>query len=93
MKTRNALYLAGAILVMATLASMFPKADLIWVTLMIIGTVLMLFFGYQKDKQLVKKCMANPLTIKKVALVTLSLTTLFFGLGFALGKLIYLWSL
>ena len=93
MKTRNALYLAGAILVMATLASMFPKADLIWATLMIIGTVLMLFFGYQKDKQLVKKCMANPLTIKKVALVTLSLTTLFFGLGFALGKLIYLWSL
>ena len=37
--------------------------------------------------------MTNPLTKKKVALVTLSLTTLFFGLGFAVGKLIYLWSL
>ncbi|BFP41883.1 hypothetical protein FGF1_27280 [Flavobacteriaceae bacterium GF1] len=93
MKTRNALYLAGAILVVATLVSMFQKADLIWATLMVISAVLILFFGYQKDKQLVKKCMTNPLTKKKVALVTLSLTTLFFGLGFAVGKLIYLWSL
>ena len=93
MKTRNALYLAGVILVGAFLVSMFQKTALIWATLMVISAVFILFFGYQKDKELVKKCMANPLSIKKVALVTLSLTTLFFGLGFAVGKLIYLWSL
>jgi len=92
MKTRNALYLAGAILVGATFVSFFKEAALIWSTIMVLVAIVLLFLGYQKDRKFAKKCLSSNVSKKKIGLVTLGVIAIFFGLGFAVGKLIYLWT-
>lgn len=92
MKTKNALYLAGTILVAAAFISLFEQAELIWATLMVVVAIVLLILGFRKDKQLVKHCLTGNPTKKKIALVTVGITGVFFGMGFAIGKLIYLWS-
>ena len=92
MKTRNALYLAGAILLTAALVTQFQNAKLIWATLMVLAAVVVLVLGYRKDKELLKACFVKKPSKKKVAWVTAGVIAIFFGLGFAVGKLIYLLS-
>lgn len=91
MKTKNALYLAAAILLGATIVSFLNESKLIWATLMVISAVVLLIWGFQKDRLLLKACLTKP-SGSKIAMVILAVTIIFFGLGFAVGKLIYLWS-
>lgn len=92
MKTRNALYLAGTILITATLVSLFERSNLIWATIMVVVALIVLVLGYRKDKAALQACIAKKPTKKRIAMVTLGVVAMFFGLGFAVGKLIYLWS-
>lgn len=90
-KIKNALYLAGTLLVTAALMTLFKNANLIWATLMVVVAIVLLVMGYKRDKALVH-CMLRKPTKKRIVLVTAGVITVFFGLGFAVGKLIYLWS-
>lgn len=92
MKIRNALYLAGTILITATLVSQFRNANLIWSTLLVAVAIGLLFRGYKRDKALIRRCLEKRPSSKKVALVSVGAMAVFFGLGFAVGKLIYLWT-
>ena len=92
MKVRNALYLAGAILLTAALLTQFKNSNLIWATIMVGISIVVLVLGYRKDQQLLKVCLMKKPTRKKIAWVTAGVMAVFFGLGFAIGKLIYLWS-
>lgn len=92
MKIRNALYLAGTILIVASFVSLFKEAQLIWATLMVVVAIILLFFGYKKDKQGVKACLTKQASSKNITLTTVGIIGVFLGLGFAIGKLIYLWS-
>lgn len=92
MKIRNALYLAGTILLTAALLTQFQNSNLIWATLMVVISIVVLVLGFKKDKELVKACLVKKPSKKKVALATIGVMAVFFGLGFAVGKLIYLWT-
>ncbi len=92
MKTRNALYLAATVLLTAALLTQFQNANLIWATILVVISMVVLVLGFKKDKQLVKACLAKKPSKKKVALITVGAVAVFFGLGFAVGKLIYLWT-
>jgi len=91
MKIRTAFYLAGAILVVASVTSLFEQSKLIWATLMVVVAIVLLVWGYQKDQQSLRQCLHKTTSLKKIAMVTASVVVVFFGLGFAMGKLIYLW--
>ncbi|NKI33259.1 hypothetical protein [Croceivirga thetidis] len=94
MKTRNALYIAGAILIASVIFALgkFENSNLIVATIMVVIAMILLPLGYRKDKELVKACLVKKPTKKKVAMVTVGVMAVFFGLGFAVGKLIYLWT-
>ena len=91
-KIRNALYLAGTILVTAALLTQFKNANLIWSTILVAISIVLLVLGFNKDKELVKACLVKKPSKKKIAIITVGVMAVFFGLGFAVGKLIYLWS-
>lgn len=88
---RNSLYLAAVILLAALIVSQFPKADLIWQTIMVLGAVVTLFLGYREDKKLIN-CIKRTNSIKRIIGVVLAVLLVFSALGFAIGKLIYLWT-
>ncbi|MDT0607908.1 hypothetical protein [Croceitalea rosinachiae] len=88
---RNALYIAGAILLAAALISQFKDADLIWATLMVLTSVIILLWAYREDKKL-SNCKKSTNSKKKIFGLTLGIIAIFLGLGFSIGKLIYLWS-
>lgn len=87
----DSLYIAGAILLGSAIISQFQHAELITSTLLVIISMVLLVWGYQKDKAKVKCAIGtkNPL---KITLVTLAVMTVFGALGFTIGRLIYLWS-
>lgn len=90
-KTRNVLYLAGAVLLTSALVSQFKEAKLIWSTVMVFGSVLAIIWGLKEDKKLYgcyKKGSASKLKIFGIMTVVV---LVFFGLGFSIGKLTYLW--
>lgn len=88
---RTALYVAGAILLAAAIISQFKNADLIWATLMVFASALSLLWGYKEDKKL-KNCNTIVNSKTKILGVTLGVATILFGIGFTIGRLIYLWS-
>ena len=59
---------------------------------MVIVAIGLLFWGYQKDRHLVRACLVKKPGKRKIVLITTGIMVVFFGLGFAVGKLIYLWS-
>ncbi len=89
---KNALYSAGTILLGSAILSQFKHANLIIATLLVLIAVAVMVRGYQKDKKRVKQCLGEKPSRKKIGLVAMGATLLFLGLGFAMGKLIYLWS-
>lgn len=94
MKIRNALFIAGAILIASVIFALgkFENSNLIVATIMVVIAMILLPLGYRKDKALVKACLGKKASKKKIALVTAGVMVVFFGLGFAVGKLIYLWT-
>lgn len=92
MKTRQALYLAATILITAALFTQFKNANLLWSTLLVAVSIVILVLGFKKDAALVKACVTKKPSKKRIAMVTLGVVVLFGCLGFAVGKLIYLWS-
>ena len=88
---RNSLYIAGATLISAAVVSQFENADLIWATLMVLLAIVILVFGY-KNGQKQTKCKTKTNSKYKILGATFGAAAIFFGLGFTIGKLIYLWS-
>ncbi len=88
---RNVLYSAGGILLTAALISQFKDADLILATLLVLSAAILLFQGFREDAK-DTKCDTGFNSKAKILKVTLGVVVVFFGLGFSVGKLIYLWS-
>ncbi len=87
----DSLYIAGAILLGSAIISQFEHADLISSTVLVIISMVLLVWGYQKDKAKVS-CAITSKNTRKIALVTIAVTAVFGALGFTIGRLIYLWS-
>ena len=87
----NALYIAGAILLGSAIISQFERAELITSTVLVLISVVILYQGYKKDEEKLKACLTNT-SKKKRGKVVLWISLLLIALGFAIGKLIYLWS-
>ncbi|MEO0571788.1 MAG: hypothetical protein AAF039_08785 [Bacteroidota bacterium] len=87
----NSLYVAGAILLGSAIISQFQQAELISSTVLVIISIMLLVWGYQKDKAKVK-CAIRSKNPRVVTLVTIAIVTVFGALLFTMGRLIYLWS-
>lgn len=90
-KLRNALYLAGTILLASALVSQFKEAKLIWSSLMVIGSVLAIIWGLREDKKLYQCNGKSTNSKSKVLGVGICFALVLFGLGYSIGKLTYLW--
>lgn len=87
----DSLYIAGAILLGSAIISQFKHAELITSTILVLISMVLLVWGYQKDKAKVT-CAVTSKNKRKIALVTVAVTAVFGALGFTIGRLIYLWS-
>ena len=87
----DSLYIAGAILLGSAIISQFQNAELISSTVLVIVSMVLLVWGYQKDKAKLRCAVSskNPL---RITLVTVAVMAVFGALGFTIGRLIYLWS-
>ena len=94
MKIRNALLIAGAILVASAIIAIgdFEDSNLIVSTIMVLISIGVLLNAYYKDGDRLKKCLKKRPLKGKALKVALMVTAVFFGMGFAVGKLIYLWT-
>lgn len=87
----NSLYIAGAILLGSAIISQFKHAELISSTVMVLISMVLLVWGYQKDKAKVS-CVVQSKNPLRITLVTVAVVAVFGALGFTIGRLIYLWS-
>ena len=87
----DSLYIAGAILLGSAIISQFQNAQLITSTILVIISMVILVWGYEKDKAQVR-CIVTSKNKRKITLVTIAVTAVFGALGFTIGRLIYLWS-
>ena len=87
----NSLYIAGAILLGSAIISQFEQAELITSTILVIISMVLLVWGYQKDGAKLK-CAVQSKNLTKITLVTVAVMIVFGALGFTIGRLIYLWS-
>ncbi len=88
MKTRDALYLGGAVLLAATLIAQSANAQLILQIVMVITSAVLLVLGFRKDQK--SGVCVNPKYRKlRVFGVTLSVAIVFGGLGFTVGRILY----
>jgi len=94
LKIKNALLIAGAMLIAAAILALgkFENSNLIVSTIMVAIAIGMLVYGFVKDKGRLKACLTKRPSNSKILGVTLLVVAVFFGLGFSIGKLIYLWS-
>ncbi len=94
MKIRNALLIAGAVLVASAIIAIgdFKDSNLIVSTIMVLISIGVLINVYYKDGARLKNCFKKRPLKGKALGVTLMITVVFFGMGFAIGKLIYLWT-
>ncbi|MEM1257392.1 MAG: hypothetical protein AAGH81_02600 [Bacteroidota bacterium] len=87
----NSLYIAGAILLGSAIISQFQHAELISSTLLVMISMFILVWGYQKDKAKLR-CAVRSKNPRMISLVISAVIGVFGALGFAIGRLIYLWS-
>lgn len=93
-KVKNALLIAGAILVASAILALgqFENSNLIVSTIMVGISIVILFIGYSKDNGRLKACLKKrPMNGKAIGILFLIVAVLF-GLGYSIVKLIYLWS-
>ncbi len=88
---RGALCMAGGILITSAIVSQFQRAELIWSTLITLSVLPILYFGYRAERKK-KLCFPKKNKSLKLVAVTLGVALVFFGFGFTVGKLIYLWT-
>ncbi|MGD1947481.1 MAG: hypothetical protein ACFB0A_14765 [Croceivirga sp.] len=84
----RSLYIAGAILLGSVIISQFQQAELISSTVLVIISMALLIWGYQKDNGKLKCILQS----KNKGKVTFVLGLLICLVCFASGRLIYLWS-
>lgn len=87
----ESLYIAGAILLGSAIISQFQQAELISSTVLVLISIFLLVWGYQKDKATVH-CVVASKNPRKITLVTIAVVAVFGALGFTIGRLIYLWA-
>ena len=94
LKIKNALLIAGAMLVASAIFALgdFENSNLIVSTLLVVIAIGLLINGYRRDQGRLRACLTKRPSNGKVVGVTLFVVAVFFGLGFSIGKLIYLWS-
>ena len=87
----QSIFIAGAILLGSAIISQFQYSELITTTVLVLISIVLLVWGYQKDKAQLKCALASKNTRRK-AWVTVAVMIVFGTLGFTIGRLIYLWS-
>ena len=87
----NSLLIAGAILLGSAIISQFQRPELIRSTALVIISMILLVWVYQKDKAKLK-CVAKTKSPRMIALTIVAVMTVFIALGFTIGRLTYLWS-
>ncbi len=87
----ESLYIAGAILLSSAIISQFQHAQLITSTLLVVVSMFLLVWGYQKDKAKLK-CAVTSKNKRKKLFVSIAVMAVFGALGFTIGRLIYLWA-
>ncbi len=87
----ESLYIAGAILLSSAIISQFQNSELITSTVLVVISMFLLVWGYQKDKAKLR-CAISTKDPLKITLVTVGVMVVFGALGFTIGRLIYLWS-
>ncbi|WP_343485486.1 hypothetical protein [Allomuricauda sp. d1] len=94
MKIKDTILIAGAILVASAILALgkFENSNLIVSTIMVVIAIGLLVIGYRKDNGKLSACLKKRPSNHKVVGITLMVVLVFFGLGFSVGKLIYLWS-
>ena len=80
MKTRNALYLAAIILIVAAIVSLFENANLIWATLMVVVAAVTLVLGVVKEQKLNKEGKLCKPSNKRRNIVITGVALVFLGL-------------
>ncbi len=88
MKVRNALYIAGTILLGATIISQFEQSELILQIVLVLLSAFLLIWGFREEK---KKgiCLNSKHKRLKIFGVTLGVSLVFMGLGFTVGRIVY----
>ena len=88
MKVRNALYIAGTILLGATIISQFEQSELILQIVLVLLSAFLLIWGFMEEK---KKgiCLNSKNKRLKIFGVTLGVSLVFMGLGFTVGRIVY----
>lgn len=87
----ESIYIAGAILLGSAIISQLQHSELISSTVLVIISMVVLVWGYQKDRAKLK-CVVNSKNPQRKTLMTVAITLVFGALGFTIGRLIYLWS-
>jgi len=87
----NSLYIAGSILLGSAIISQFQHSELITSTILVLISIVLLVWGYQKDKAKLQ-CAVRSKKPLRITLVIAAVMVVFGALGFTIGRLIYLWS-
>jgi len=87
----ESLYIAGAIVLGSVITSQFQHAEFISSTILVVVSMFLLVWGYQKDKAK-RNCALTSKSKRKKIFVTAGVLIVFGLLGFTVGRLIYLWS-
>ncbi|GGG55915.1 hypothetical protein GCM10011414_27180 [Croceivirga lutea] len=89
---KKALYIAAAILIASAILSRVQNGKLIISTILVLGAIITLIFAFLKDRKKLVSCYITKKNKSKLLGITAFLTLVLFGLGFTVGKLIYLWT-
>lgn len=89
---QNALYVAGAILLLSALATQFERGELIFSTLLTLSAPVIFYMAYRKEHKKFISCATRGQKSWKFWLVATLAIAVLFGFGYSVGKLIYLWS-
>ena len=89
---KKALYIAAAILIASAILSRVQNGKLIISTIPVLGAIITLIFAFLKDRKKLVSCYITKKNKSKLLGITAFLTLVLFGLGFTVGKLIYLWT-
>ncbi len=88
---RTSFYLIGVFLLALVIILKIKEANLIWITILVLSSTSALILGLRQDMVLAKRAKQSN-SKGKIISVTLGAAVVVFGLGYTVGKLIYLWA-